>query len=403
MSRDDLQALKIHKNPSPTRKRGGRITAVAVLLLAAGGGLFFGRDRLRGAYEVETVSVSTVYPSHAFTVLNATGYVVAQRKAAVACKATGRLEWLGVEEGSRVRAGEVIARLENDDTVASREQAAAALAASRESLAQARAELADAALSLGRHRELVEQGVVSRAEFDVAHSRVEKARAAVAAGEASMRAAAATLKGAAVSVEYSNIRAPFDGVVLTKNADVGDIVTPLGAAANARSAVVTIADMGSLQVEADVAESSVGKVKVGQPCEILLDALPDRRFAGVVHAVVPTADRAKATVMVKVRFLEKDPRILPEMSAKVAFLERGVKENEKSPRLAVPPAALITRAQGKGVFLLNGERVTEAPVTVGAPLGDLVEITAGLKAGQRIVARPPEGMKDGARVKAAAK
>ncbi len=133
-----------------------------------------------------------------------------------------------------------------------------------------------------------------------------------------------------MAVEYTLIRAPFDAVVLTKNADVGDIVTPFGAAANAKAAVVTIADMGSLQVEVDVSESNIEKVKKGQPCEIQLDALPEARFRGAVHMIVPTADRSKATVLVKVRFLDKDPRILPEMSAKVAFLERPVAAEKRS-------------------------------------------------------------------------
>ena len=146
-----------------------------------------------------------------------------------------------------------------------------------------------------------------------------------------MKASNAALEGANVAIEYTLIRAPFDAIVLTKNADIGDIVTPIGAAANAKAAVVTIADMNSLEVEADVSESNLSQIRVGQPCEIQLDALPQARFRGAVHMIVPTADRSKATVMVKVRFVDKDPRILPEMSAKVAFLSRPVKQKTRNP------------------------------------------------------------------------
>jgi RND family efflux transporter MFP subunit len=219
-----------------------------------------------------------------------------------------------------VKEGQIIARLENDDATAARDQAAANLNVAGSTLDQAKAELQDAALSFERDKDLVEKGYIARAEFDSAEARYKKAAAGVAAAEAALKASKAALQGAEVALAYTFIRAPFNAVVLTKNADVGDIVTPLGAAANAKAAVVTIADMDSLRVEADVSESNLELVTVGQPCEILLDALPTSRFRGAVHTAVPTADRSKATVMVKVGFLDRDERILPEMSAKVAFL-----------------------------------------------------------------------------------
>ena len=160
----------------------------------------------------------------------------------------------------------------------------------------------------------------------------------------------AAVEEAKVLVEYANIRAPFDAVVLTKNADIGDIVTPLGAAANAKAAVVTIADMNSLQVEVDVSESNISQVRAGQPCEIRLDAFPDLRFKGVVHMIVPTADRTKASVLVKVAFREMNPRILPEMSAKVAFLSRDILPEEEKPLKAVPASAVITRGGAEPGF-----------------------------------------------------
>jgi RND family efflux transporter MFP subunit len=402
---EDLSGLKIDKTggafrPALRKKRSvlWMAAAIAVLIaILAAIGVFSPR------VEVETATVSQVYPSLTFTLLNASGYVVAQRKASVAPKTTGTLEWLGVEEGSRVRAGEIIARLENRDVTAIRDQAAANLVNARASLEQSRAEFKDAGLSYNRQKELVAQGIVAQADFDAADARYGKARGGVDGATASINAARAALRGAEAAIGYTFIRAPFDAVVLTKNADVGDIVTPIGAAATAKAAVVTIADMGSLQVEADVSEANLEKIRVGQPCEIQLDALPEARFAGALHMIVPTADRSKATVLVKVRFLDKDSRILPEMSAKVAFLQRPVREDEKKPRTAVNPAAVVNR-RGKSVLLLiKGERVAETPVTLGNRIGDMVEIVSGVKAGSKVALKPLEKLKDGTKIKTAEK
>jgi HlyD family secretion protein len=405
MTEQDLTGLKIDKTAGvfrPVRRRNRKVwivPAVLVLLIAC---LAFS-GVLSPAVEIEVGTVSQIYPSQTFTLLNASGYVVAQRKAAVASKATGQLEWLGVEEGSRVRKGEILARLENRDTAATRDQAAAGLDTSRSALAQAKTELVDAGRAFSRQKELLAQGIIAQADYDVAEARYNKAVEGVRGAESSVQGAVAALKGAEVALEYTLIRAPFDAVVLTKNADVGDIVTPLGAAANAKAAVVTIADMGSLQVEADVSESNLGKIRTGQPCEVLLDALPENRFAGEVHIIVPTADRSKATVQVKIRFLDKDPRILPEMSAKVAFLERPVKEGENQPRTAVVPSAIVSEDGRKKVFLVKGDRVEAVEVKTGAQIGDSVEILSGVKAGDKIALKPLEKLKNGSRIKIAAK
>ncbi len=191
--------------------------------------------------------------------------------------------------------------------------------------------------------------------------------------------------------------------MLTKNADIGDIVTPIGAAANAKAAVVTIADMNSLQAEVDVSESNIHLAKIGQPCEIQLDALPDSRFRGEVHMIVPTADRTKATVMVKVRIIDKDSRILPEMSVKVAFLSREVKSHEQKPRTAIYQTALVTRDGKNIVFLIKENRAVETPITVGTKLGDMIEVLNGVKAGDRVVLKPLEKIKNGSRIKVAEK
>lgn len=402
MAEQDLSGLKIDKSkvaPRPKKKRFYSLvviaSVVALLIILVLTGVF------SPAVTVDTVTVSLVYPSQTFTLLNASGYVVPQRKAAVAAKVTGRLIALYVEEGSRVKKDQIIARLEADDVAAAKDQAQANVEVSRQHLEQARAELADAHASFEREKTLLAQEFTTKAAFDAAEARNRKAIAAVAAAEASVRANSAALKGADVSLDYTLIRAPFDAVVLTKNADIGDIVTPIGAAANAKAAVVTIADLGSLQVEADVSESNLKEIKTGQPAEIQLDAVPDTRFSGAIHMIVPTADRTKATVMVKVKFLAMDPRILPEMSAKVAFLSREARGDEQRPRLALPKKALGSGGKEGSVFRVRGNRVDEVKVVTGSELGDMVEISDGLKPGEKVVVNPPSKLRDGSRIKLA--
>jgi HlyD family secretion protein len=344
-----------------------------------------------------------VYPSAGLTLLNASGYVVAQRKSALASKVTGRLVWLGVEEGSRIKKGDVIARLESEDVEAAERQARGNLNNARANLDSAKAELSDATLALKRNKELVARGLIAQADYDTVFARYQKALAGVAAAEAAEKAASAALEAARVAIAYTQIRAPFDAVVLTKNADAGDIVTPIGAAANAKSAVVTIADMDSLLVEADVSESNLEKVHVGEPCEIQMDALPETRFRGEVHMIVPTADRSKATVLVKVRFLDKDERVLPEMSAKVAFLSRPVTKSEEKPRTAVSKSAIVRKHGGDVLYVVNNNKVSERPVRLGGTIGDMAEVLEGANVGERVVLNPPASLHNGMTVKIAEK
>ncbi len=405
MANEDISKLRIDKTKitHPLGKSRKYFYLIFILILIIVVGLLYIKGILKPAIQVEVANVTQIYPSQTFTLLNASGYVVAQRKAAVASKVTGRLISLSVEEGSRVKTGQVIARLENDDVIALRDQAEANLNAARHNLEQAKAELNDATISFNRNKDLIKEGYISQADYDTSEARYKKAIATVAAAEAVMKAGAAALKNADVAIEYTLIRAPFDAVVLTKNADIGDIVTPIGAAAEAKAAVVNIADMSSLQVETDVSESNIHLVKIGQPCEIQLDALPDSRFRGAVHMIVPTADRTKATVMVKVRFIDTDSRILPEMSAKAAFLSREVKSEEQKPRTALNPAVVITRNGKQFVFLIKENRVVKTPITVGAKFGDMIEVLSGVKAGDRVVLKPLNKMRDGLRIKVAEK
>jgi RND family efflux transporter MFP subunit len=398
----DLDKLRIQRSGQelpPAASSRFRLIAVGIILvLLVVVGLYLWGP-LQMAQEVTTTVVARLYPAQAYTVLNASGYVVAQRKAAVSSKSTGRLVYLGVEEGSRVKKGQVLASLENEDLVAARNQAIAQVKQAQADLGTAQAELVDARLQYQRYKTLVAQDLVPRQDFDTAVARYDKAKAGLAAARARIQAAKAGLANSQAALEYTYIRGPFDGVVTTKYAEVGEVVAPFGAAANARAAVVTMADLHSLMVEVDVAESNLDKVHLGQPCEISLDAIPDRRFAGEVHMIVPTADRTKATVLTKVKFLEFDDRILPEMSAKVAFLSQVLDPAARRPRLIIPKGALVTRGGRSYSFLVAGSRVKLVPVTPGPVMNDLVEVNAGLKEGDRVVLNPPASLKDGSRVK----
>ena len=399
----DLSRLRIDRSLAPVRRRRTRrwvLLGVAGIAVALGAGYVLTRPRI---VDVQTVAVVTSYPSQQFVVLNATGYVVAQRKAAIASKATGRLEWLGVAEGSRVKAGEVIARLDNRDVVAQSQAAEAQTGAARAALEQALAEERDALAQHRRNVDLVGKGFVSQSSLDTSKARADRAVAGVGSARAALAAAEASARNAGVSVDYTLIRAPFDGVILSKSANVGDMVTPFSSATDSKGAVVTMADMDTLEVEADVSESSLSKVKVGQPAEIVLDALPDARFLGHISRMVPTVDRAKATVMTKVRFDRIDPRILPEMSAKVAFLTQDVTADQQKPLTAIAADAVVQRDGRSVVFVVRDNVAAAVPVTTGAKLGDLVAITGELKSGDKAVQRPAPDLASGTRVKVATK
>jgi RND family efflux transporter MFP subunit len=356
--------------------------AVAVLF----GVLWLFKAFFTSGVEVWLATASLTSPAQANAVLTASGYVVARRQAAVASKGTGRLVYLGVEEGDPVRKGQTIARLEDADV-----QAAAARA--RENLRLAEADLKDAKLSLDRMTFLLQEGLVAKAEYDAAEARYKRVLASIDAAKFSVREAE-------VAVENTRIVAPFDGTVLKKNADVGEIVAPLAGAVSSRAAVVTIADMSSLEVEADVSEANITHVSPNQNCEIRLDAYPARGYLGYVNNIVPTADRAKATVMVKIRFKDYDERVLPEMSAKITFLAKGAGYTVESvqPFLALPLAAIATPNGRQVVYRVQNGRAAEVPVVTGRRIGNIVEIKEGLKEGDGVIANAGENIRHGSKV-----
>jgi RND family efflux transporter MFP subunit len=398
VSATDLSRLQISREAKsfgqqqrPKRWRKWVLIALAAVLVLAG--LAW---RSAGApLAIETATVTTAFPAQGFTLLNATGRVSAQRKAAISTKATGRLEWLGVQEGSRVKAGEVIARLEALDVGATKDSAVANARAARANLEQGEAEMRDAEASFKRAQELYNKKFIAEAALDTARARYDKARATISSLNAAIGVADAQVRSAGVSVEQTLIRAPFDGVVLTKNANVGDIITPFSSAVDSKGAVVSMADMATLEVEADVSEASIGKITVGMPTEIQLDAFPDVRLLGEVSRIVPTVDRSKATVLVKVSFLERDARVLPDMSAKVAFLKRAPNADERKPVVAVRSEAVGKRGEQAVLFAIGEKNVVkEVPQKASRKLGDLLEVE-GVKAGDKVVLSPPAKLQGG--------
>jgi len=404
MSADaDLSKLRIDRSLAPVRTRRRRRwlwLGGFALIAAVAGGWFSTQPR---ATVVQTTPIVTTYPSQQFVVINSTGYVVAQHKAAISSKASGRLEWLGVAEGSRVKAGDLIARLDARDVQAQVEAAAANVQVARATIAQAQAEERDASSSLKRTLDLIAQKFVSESALDQAKARANRAMAGTAGAKAALIYAEANARNAQVSVDYTQIRAPFDGIILSKSANVGDMVTPFSSAADSKGAVVSMADMSTLEVEAGMSESALSKVRVGQACEITLDALPDSRFRGTVSRIVPTVDRAKATVMTKVRFDEIDPRVLPEMSAKVSFLSQPVTAEQQKPLTAVNADALTQRDGKTVVFVVRGDKAAEVAVTPGRKIGELTAIAGEVKTGEKAVLKPSPELIAGGPVKVASK
>ena len=399
----DLAKLRIDRSAAPIVRRRRRKwiwLGILVAIAVAGGGWLLLQPR---TVTVQTTPIVTAYPSQQFVVLNSTGYVVAQRKAAISSKATGRLEWLGVAEGSRVKAGDVIAQLDNRDVAAQSQSAIANVRAAQAALEQAQAEERDAVAQHKRNIDLVAKGFVSQSATDTSKARADRAVAGVANARAALAAAHANARNAEVALDYTVIRAPFDGVILSKSANVGDMVTPFSSATDSKGAVVTMADMSTLEVEADVSESSLAKIHVDMPAEITLDALPNDRFRGRISRMVPTVDRSKATVMTKVKFDTIDPRVLPEMSAKVSFLSQEVTPDQQKPLTAVSADAFAQRDGRTVVFVVRDGKALAVPVTPGAKIGDLTAVSGDLKSGDRAVLRPDDKVTNGVLVKIAAK
>jgi len=410
---DLLKELRIDRSappPAPSRRWPWIALAIAaaVLLLALAGWALFGRD---DAPLVQTASVVAIGGGNGgnASVLDATGYVVARRMATVSAKVTGKVREVLIEEGQHVEAGEVMATLDPVDAAAQRDLAAAQLAAARSQIGGAQARLDEAEANAARLGPLVMQQLVSQAQYDQAVAERDALRAQLLTAKRQAQVAQDQLAVADNGVDNTVVRAPFAGVVIAKAAQPGEMISPLSAGGGfTRTGIGTIVDMDSLEVEVDVGESYIGRVEPGMPIEATLNAYPDWQIPGEVIAIIPTADRGKATVKVRIALNEKDERIVPEMGVRVSFLEKAQPAQADAPRpgVLVPAAAIVDRDGKRVAFVLGepdaGESVVEQHVvTVGRSFGDDREVTAGLEGGDEVVLDPPQDLVDGARVRIA--
>ncbi len=404
-----LKQLRIERerpaaSPPPSRRRLWIAVAIAVVVLAAA---LAGWRLLRGADapEVETaVAVPLTSAAAPASVLDASGYVVARRMATVSAKVTGRVQEVLIEEGMRVEAGQVLARLDPIDADATRSLALSQLAAARSQSDSVQAQLVDAEANARRLQQLVDSQLVSRAQYEQAVAQRDSLRAQLATTRRNAQVAEEQLRIAGHGVDNTVVRAPFAGVVIAKAAQPGEIVSPLATGGFTRTGIGTIVDMDSLEVEVEVGESYIGRVQPKMPVEIVLNAYPDWRIPGEVVATIPAADRGKATVKVRVSLKEKDARVVPDMGVRVSFLEAAPAADAKEqPRGVRVPAGAITERDGEQVAFVLGDddRVALQPVQTGAGRGDAKVVLSGLAAGQTVVLDPPDTLADGDRVRVA--
>lgn len=397
---DLLKELRIDRRAEPPPSRRGLWLglgiALAVIVLALAGWALLGRDK---AVEVRTGTVGAMDSGGSASVLDATGYVVARRMATVSAKVTGRVREVLIEEGQRVEAGQVMATLDPVDADAQRDLARSQLAAARSQAGSVQAQLVEAEANARRLGQMVGEKLVSRAQYDQAIAQRDALRAQRAAAERNAEVALESLRIAENGVDNMTVRAPFAGVVVAKAAQPGEIVSPLSAGGGfTRTGIGTIVDMDSLEVEVDVGESFIGKVQPKMPVEATLNAYPDWKIPAEVIAIIPTADRSKATVKVRIALNQRDARIVPDMGVKVRFLDRAANAPQAAPRkgVRVPAAAIVQRDGSDVAFVFADGKVERRALRLGPAAGEEREVTAGLSAGESVVLDPPQDLTDGA-------
>ncbi len=399
---DLLKSLKIDRSPPPPTSQRGLWIALAVvavlLVLGIAGWAYVGRDK---GIEVQTAEVVAIGNGGGSpSVLDATGYVVARRMATVSAKITGKVREIMIEEGQQVEAGQVMATLDPIDANAQRDLSQSQVLAARSQIDGVRAQLRDAESNAARLGSLVGQKLVSRAQFEQAVAQRDALRAQVTTAQRNAQVASASLRIAEHSVDNTIVRAPFAGVVIAKAAQPGEIVSPLSAGGGfTRTGIGTIVDMDSLEVEVEVGEAFIGRVKPGMPTQTVLNAYQDWKIPGKVIAIIPAADRGKATVKVRVGIDAKDARIVPDMGARVSFLEAAKPADATAkPGVLAPAAAIVNRGGKDVVFLIDGELARMRSVSVGRSLGDDREVLSGLAGGDKVILDPSDKLVDGARV-----
>jgi RND family efflux transporter MFP subunit len=395
---DDLSALRIEREPLDAG--GGRWVKWVVLLVvlgATGGGAWFWLTRERPV-EVEVATVSERAAGTQASVLNASGYVTARRRATVSSKVTGKVIEVNVEEGMAVREGQVLARLDDSTLQAALKLYRAQLEAAKRQIPESEVRLAQARIQLQRQERLRTDGLNTPNDIDNARAEVDSLVARIGSAQEQVKVAESQIAMQETAIEDTIIRAPFSGVAISKDAQPGEMVSPVSAGGGfTRTGISTIVDMGSLEIEVDVNESYINRVRTGQPVTAVLDAYPDFQIPAHVITLVPTADRQKATVLVRIGFAKLDPRILPDMGVKVTFLreEQGAAAPAARAVTLVPQAAVKTEAGASYVFVVRQNSVERRAIKTGGTDGDRIEVVAGLSGGDQVVISPPPELAEG--------
>jgi len=397
-----LDDLRIERRPDAPRSSNWSWLAITAIIVASLAGAAFWWHGRADAVEVETVLARQTGGGPADrTVLHASGYVTARRKATVSAKVTGKVTEVLIEEGMKVKEGQVLSRLDDSNTKTGLDIAQAQLESTRLLLEETRALLKQADREFQRVSDLAKVNLSSQSDLDKAESDAMSLRARLARQELDVTTAERTVAQWNQQMADTIIRAPFDGVVTTKDAQPGEMISPVSAGGGfTRTGICTVVDMNSLEIELDVNESYINRVEAGQPAEATLDAYPDWIIPCKVIAIIPTADRQKSTVKVRVGFIKLDPRILPDMSVKVAFQEMsGPATVAVAPAVLVPKNALQSHDGHDIVFIAQNGRAERRAVTIRDTDGTDAILSAGVMAGEKVIADFPAGLKDGAAVK----
>src|SRR6187402_2126889 len=402
----DLASLKIDRSaPRPKGKSPiGTIIGVAILLRALAAGYKFGLPYLEAAVfktEVDVTEVITMSPAQASVELTSTGYVIPQAVSAVACKVAGKVKAQHVRQGSKVKAGDVLLEIDPSDHMASIAAAQSQVAAARARTLMSKATLAETEQQAKRAEALAREGIGPKGSADDLQARAASLKEQVKASEAEARAQDALVSALRVNLTSYTVTAPISGTITNKPPEVGEFVGPQPAGVAIDMGGVQIADFSTLMVETDVPENRLSQIKMGSPTEIVLDAFPTKRYRGKAIEVTPTVNRTKATVTVKVAFVDENEGVLPEMAARVSFLAGELdKEAMKAPPKTIVPGSAVVDLQGtKVVYRLEGGAVRITPVTLGPAFGTGFEVQSGVSSGAKIVNNPPQGLADGQKIK----
>jgi RND family efflux transporter MFP subunit len=402
--KDELAALRIERTPETGGSRWVAWLAALILLGAAGAAVWFWAFRAR-PIEVQAITVAERAggPGQAASVLNASGYVTARRRATVSSKVTGKVIEVNVEEGMAVKEGQILARLDDAQPRAALHLSEAQTEAARRAVTENEVRLVEAKLTLKRRQQLMRDSLSTQAEIDQAQAEADSIAARIKASEQQVAVAERQIALQQTELDNTIIRAPFTGVAISKDAQPGEMVSPVSAGGGfTRTGISTIVDMQSLEIEVEVNEAYINRVTSGQGVVAVLDAYPDWEIPAHVITMVPTADRQKATVLVRVGFKQLDPRILPDMGVKVRFLREeaagAAAAGPATPMLLVPKTAIKTTGSDTAVFVVRGQAVERRAIRVGGTDGDRVEVISGLQSGERVVAPVPDTLIDGTAV-----